>query len=75
MSYTMDEMVLMQDFVTDKYTEAYCRRKKCSACTGTDVNGEPNGYGCEGLTKRIDTMYRSILSRRRVKQIKQRSGV
>lgn len=56
---------LMHDFDPDKYIESYCRRMNCRACEGTDLNGEPNGYGCHGLEKRQETMYQSILKRRR----------
>jgi len=28
--------------------DEYCHRVGCNACFGSDINGEPNGYGCEG---------------------------
>ena len=59
-----DEYKIMSDFDDDKYTDAYCRKMKCNDCMGTDMNGEPNGYGCNGLEKRIENMYNSILKRR-----------
>jgi len=58
----MDE--LMQDFDNDKYTEAFCKRKKCTACDGTDFEGEANGYGCIELDEYIDMRYNSLLKRR-----------
>jgi len=54
----------MLDFDEDKYIEAYCNKHNCHACEGIDYNGETNGYGCDGLDKRIHTMYQSILKRR-----------
>lgn len=63
----MIEQEIMADFDLDKYTNAYCKRQKCKACEGIDFNGEPNGYGCTGLDKRIDNMYNSILNRRKKK--------
>lgn len=62
------ESEIMSDFDADKYTKAYCNRKQCSYCDGTDYNGEPNGYGCDGLDKRVETMYKSILKRRMKKE-------
>ncbi len=59
-----NEQQIMSDFDDDKYTQAYCRRMKCSICHGTDQDGEQNGYGCEGLDNRIEIMYQSILKRR-----------
>ena len=60
----MTEQEIMDDFEEDKYIKSYCKRHNCNQCEGTDFNGEPNGYGCEGLKKRVDTMYTSILNRR-----------
>lgn len=58
------EYNIMIDFEPDKYVDAYCRRQKCKTCEGTDINGEPNGYGCQGLEDRQERMYNSILKRR-----------
>jgi hypothetical protein len=55
---------IMSDFDEDKYVKAYCYKRKCHECDGTSITGEPNGDGCEGLSKRINTMYHSILTRR-----------
>ncbi len=59
---------IMKDFDEDKYTESFCKKEKCTACSGTDFNGEPNGYGCGPLDMRIGNMYKSIL-RRRLKKL------
>lgn len=29
--------------------DEFCSRSECRSCMGTDMNGEPNGYGCDGL--------------------------
>ena len=29
--------------------DEFCLKKKCSICQGTDMEGEPNGYGCDGM--------------------------
>ncbi|BDB03753.1 hypothetical protein [Clostridium botulinum] len=63
----MTEQEIMADFDEEKYVSAYCRKHNCSFCTGTTSSGEPNGYGCEGLENRINTMYTSILNRRKKK--------
>lgn len=60
----MNELNIMDDFDSDKYTKSYCKRQNCNSCDGTDFNGEPNGYGCAGFEERIKTMYKSILRRR-----------
>jgi len=61
----MEACEIMKDFDGEKYIKSYCNKHKCHQCEGTDFNGEPNGYGCAGLEKRIETMYASILNRRR----------
>ncbi len=58
---------IMEDFDEDKYIKSYCKSKKCNMCNGSNFNGESNGYGCEGLEKRINNMYNSILNRRKKK--------
>jgi hypothetical protein len=61
------EKEIMKDFDEDKYIKSYCNRRQCHQCEGTDYNGEPNGDGCDGLEKRRETMYNSILRRRQKK--------
>lgn len=63
----MTSQEIMEDFDEDKYVKTYCKSKNCNMCNGSDSSGEPNGYGCEGLEKRIDNMYNSILNRRKKK--------
>ena len=29
--------------------DEYCKRQGCSTCNGSDMNGEPNGYGCKNM--------------------------
>ena len=70
----MNEAEIMKDFYKDKYTDAYCRRQKCRKCDGFDYNGEPNGYWCIGLDKRVETMYKSIL-KRRMKKLQKKEAV
>lgn len=60
----MTESEIMADFDDQKYIEPYCRKRKCNYCAGSDFSGEANGDGCEGLERRIKTMYDSILKRR-----------
>lgn len=38
--YYSDENDLIED---------YCKSVNCNICHGSDLNGEPNGYGCRGL--------------------------
>ena len=34
--------------------DEYCDKQNCTACNGSDVNGEPNGYGCDGLEEWLE---------------------
>ena len=60
----MTENELMKDFDYAKYEGRFCNKIGCSECKGTDQNGEPNGYGCEGEEQYIEKRYKSILKRR-----------
>ena len=60
----MNESEIMSDFDVEKYNGKYCKKMKCTACDGTDFNGEPNGYGCEGNDNYIESRYQSIYKRR-----------
>lgn len=63
----MNEDEIMQDFDEDKCAKLFCKRQNCCACDGMDYNGESNGYGCEALVNHINTVYQSILIRRKKK--------
>ena len=64
----MTENEIMRDFDEDKYLGKFCNKVNCYACDGTDFNGEPNGYGCQGNDDYIKSRYNSILKRRLKKQ-------
>lgn len=66
--------VIMDDFDPDKYDGIYCKKMNCHACEGTDYNGDPNGYGCQGNDEYIDKRYNSIL-KRRLKKYKEQKHV
>ena len=34
--------------------DEFCRKSKCTNCHGTDMNGEPNGYGCTDMEAFIE---------------------
>lgn len=39
----------------DEIGDEFCTRLKCKLCNGSDINGEPNGYGCEWRDKYLET--------------------
>ena len=42
----------MQD--ENELIDEYCKSQNCSACNGTDINGEPNGYGCPDMEEYVN---------------------
>ena len=60
---TKDEHEIMRDFDGEKYIASYCAKNGCGRIE-LDHNGEPTCFGCDGLEKRVDAMYQSILKRR-----------
>lgn len=61
----MKDSEIMKDFDEDKHGERYCKNMKCQVCSGTDENGEPNGYGCYGHDEYISKRYNAILENRK----------
>ena len=35
--------------------ERFCKINDCTACNGSDPNGEPNGYGCDTRDKWVES--------------------
>ena len=58
------EAEIMIDVDVDRFTERYCAKVGCRECNGTDMNGEPNGYGCQDQEDYAQKCYQSILKRR-----------
>ena len=49
----------------DDVAEYYCTNVRgCNACGGSDMNGEPNGYGCEAQEDYIEENIHKVLSER-----------
>jgi hypothetical protein len=63
---------IMEDFDEDAIGDAFCLSQGCSECQGSDYNGEPNGYGCEGRDNFVSKRFREILNQRTspIKQIR-----
>ena len=38
----------------DELIDEYCEKQGCTACNGTDVNGEANGYGCPQMQEWVE---------------------
>jgi hypothetical protein len=52
MEFTKEDLMnLMSDMIggchDDVLGKLFCKRMNCSACDGTGLDGEPNGYGCK----------------------------
>jgi len=65
----MKEKELMRDFDGEKHGNRFCEKQGCRMCFGKDLNGEPNGYGCDAQEKYEQSRYDAILKRRLKKQV------
>ena len=49
-------------FDEDELLDDFCDQVGCHCCDGTDMNGEPNGYGCDEGEKFQDDNWRLIVN-------------
>lgn len=61
----IENMKVLLDISTSESPEnaisdLYCKLVKCSKCNGTDLNGEPNGYGCNEMETFTETVISAL---------------